>query len=320
MNQSDSFSHILRQPADDEAGPLPDNPFEEMLSPAAVPASRTLPRVPGLFELQMRVRSPVGPDQNGCEALHRTEQWQVAETVFTVCDMWRDHPCKMAAHRLNHLVPKINVVLHKARNSGAFVIHAPSTAMEYYSDFPGRIRLRSATVKEPPVRIKSRWRPDLVREPVMPVDDLTAKGPVPTPRACDDPTPEPNINFDRRQHSAIEIVGYDGVSDDGREIYNYMQQEGLHNIVFVGVHANMCILGRSFGIRQQLLLGTPIVLCRDLTDALYDPRDYPFVSHSRGTEMVIEHIETYHCPTIMSDDLCCVVAGSDEVKQPAKSE
>jgi hypothetical protein len=99
--------------------------------------------------------------------------------------------------------------------------------------------------------------------------------------------------------------------DSGQEIYNFCAQEGIKNIVLMGVHTNYCILAHPFGIRQQKKLGMNVVLARDLTDALYDPREPPFVSHARGTEIVIEHIERYLCPSILSEDLTRVVAGSD---------
>ena len=91
----------------------------------------------------------------------------------------------------------------------------------------------------------------------------------------------------------------------------------------MGVHTNYCILARSFGIRQMVRLGKNVVLARDLTDALYDPRQPPYVSHARGTEIVVEHIERYWCPSILSDDLTRVVPGSDgpiaaTSAQPAK--
>jgi hypothetical protein len=57
-------------------------------------------------------------------------------------------------------------------------------------------------------------------------------------------------------------------------------------------------------------LGFHVVLARDLTDAMYDPRTRPFVSHARGTELVIEHIEKMWCPSILSEDLTRVVPGS----------
>lgn len=34
-------------------------------------------------------------------------------------------------------------------------------------------------------------------------------------------------------------------------------------------------------------------------------------SHARGTEIVVEHIETYLCPSVLSADLTQVVPGSD---------
>src|SRR5262245_54628083 len=79
----------------------------------------------------------------------------------------------------------------------------------------------------------------------------------------------------------------------------------------MGVNTNYCITNRSFGIRQMLKLGMNVVLARDLTDALYDPRQPPRVSHARGTEIVVEHIERYLCPSILSADLTRVVPGSD---------
>jgi hypothetical protein len=114
-----------------------------------------------------------------------------------------------------------------------------------------------------------------------------------------------------RQIPSLDIIGFDGISDDGAEIYNFCEQEGIKNIVLMGVHTNYCVLGRSFGVRQMVRLGRNVVLARDLTDALYDPRQPPYVSHARGTELVVEHVEQYWCPSIVSDDLTRVVPGSD---------
>ena len=82
-------------------------------------------------------------------------------------------------------------------------------------------------------------------------------------------------------------------------------------MALMGVHTNICILNRSFGIRQMTRLGFQVVLVRDLTDSMYDPRKRPFVSHARGTELVIEHIEATWCPSILSDDLTRVIKGTD---------
>lgn len=46
-----------------------------------------------------------------------------------------------------------------------------------------------------------------------------------------------------------------------------------------------------------------VFLVRDLTDAMYNPKDSPYVSHDEGTQLVIGYIEKFWCPTIMSSDL-----------------
>jgi nicotinamidase-related amidase len=93
------------------------------------------------------------------------------------------------------------------------------------------------------------------------------------------------------------------VSADGQEIYNLFQQRGITNVIMTGVHTNMCVLGRSFGIRQMVMIGKNVVLARDLTDGLYDPRKPPHVSHDEGVALLIGHIERYWCASIPSSDL-----------------
>jgi hypothetical protein len=65
----------------------------------------------------------------------------------------------------------------------------------------------------------------------------------------------------------------------------------------------MCILNRTFAIKQMTKWGVRCILLRDLTDAMYDPQDAPHVSHERGTELVVEYIEKYWTPTTVSDAL-----------------
>ena len=65
----------------------------------------------------------------------------------------------------------------------------------------------------------------------------------------------------------------------------------------------MCVLGRSFAIRQMVRWGKKVALIRDLTDAMYDPAMPPYVSHDEGTRLVIGYIEKFWCPTILSGDI-----------------
>ena len=101
----------------------------------------------------------------------------------------------------------------------------------------------------------------------------------------------------------IKIADEDAISDSGVEIGNLFVQRGIENVIFTGVHANMCVVGRPFGLRNLVRFGKNVVLVRDLTDAMYNSRKAPHVSHVRGTELVVEYIEKYICPTIASSDL-----------------
>ena len=65
----------------------------------------------------------------------------------------------------------------------------------------------------------------------------------------------------------------------------------------------MCVLGRPFGLRQMAKNGKKVVLVRDLTDTMYNPKRWPYVSHFAGTDLIVAHIERYVCPTITSDQL-----------------
>jgi len=49
--------------------------------------------------------------------------------------------------------------------------------------------------------------------------------------------------------------------------------------------------------------GIRCVLVRDLTDSMYDPQTSPYVPHEQGTELVVQHIEKYWCPSVLSRDL-----------------
>lgn len=266
---------------------------------AAVPAR---PKVPGVLRLDVRRREVLAEHGERPVVVRDGWDWNVAETAIVVCDMWSNHRCRASAERVEVLAPKVNAVLSAARDHGVAIVHAPSGGVSYYETTPFRRRMKLAPAYEPPAPILDVVRADLAAEPPLPIDDSDG--------GCDDPQPSALVEFDYRQHAAIHMVGYDGVSEDGRELYNYFRHEGIKNVVILGIHTNMCVLARSFGIRQLRALGFNVVLCRDLTDASYDSRDYPFVSHARGTELVVEHIETYLCPSIDSACLMRIVPGT----------
>ena len=278
--------------------------FLGMLSAAAVGTSQTKeaalnrPKAPGTLSLRARSR-------NG-KVTERMLRWDVAQTAIIICDMWDAHTCNLSAQRVAAMAPRMNQVVSRARSPGVMIVHSPSDTMKYYEGTPWRERMQRAPKAPSPFPLLARCARDPVEERNFPIDDSAG--------GCDDPIPKPETGPPypwTRENSAIDIVGFDGVSESGQEIYNYFKQEGITNVALMGVHTNICILNRSFGARQMTRLGFQVVLVRDLTDSMYDPRTRPFVSHARGTELVIEHIETRWCPSILSDDLTHVIPGSD---------
>jgi nicotinamidase-related amidase len=260
------------------------------------------PKVAGLLKLHLRERKETAPGSKQFKAVERTVEWDVSKTAIVVCDMWDDHFCKSAAQRVGVMVPRMNAVLTAARDHGVAIIHAPSGTVDMYAGSPQRLRMQQAAKSTPPFPVGKWCDLDPQREPPMPVDVSKC--------ACDDAVVGPAVRRFSKQHPGLDITGYDGISDSGEEIYNFLAEQGITNVVLMGVHTNMCVLGRPFGIRQLVKLGKNVVLARDLTDAMYDPRQPPFVSHTRGTELVVEHIEKHWCPSILGEDLTRVVPGS----------
>lgn len=251
-----------------------------------------------ILTLTARSRTDDGKTPLGT-ATETPRTWKASETAIIVCDMWDNHWCQSAARRVGEMVPAMNRTLQAARARGVTIIHAPSDVTSFYEGTPQRTRmkqaLQAASASPPPVPI-GRWCAlDPSREPPLPIDDRDG--------GCDDPMPGPSKIVWTRQHPGLEIADVDGISDRGDEVYQYLRQKGITNVAVMGVHTNMCVLGRSFAIRQLVKLGFNVVLVRDLTDAMYDPRDRPMVSHADGTGLVIAHIERYWCPSILADDL-----------------
>ncbi len=234
--------------------------------------------------------------------IEKTVEWDWRRTAVVVCDMWDDHWCRGAARRVVELADPMNQVIAQARQRGALIIHAPSTTVDFYDGTPQRQLAKSAPYAKPPVPLATspRWGtawcwPDQEREGELPIDD--------SDMGCDCAEKCKIAAPWTRQIAAIDIGPDDAISDNGQEVYNLLTQRGIDHVLIMGVHLNMCVLGRPFAIRQLTQLGKDVVLVRDLTDTMYCSKMKPFVDHFTGTDLVVEHVEKYWCPTITSVDL-----------------
>lgn len=247
------------------------------------------------LSLNARSRTETSPGSGFWHATVTPTSWKPEETCIVVCDMWDDHWCKPSAARVNELAPFMNKVLHAARARGMFIIHCPSDTMDFYRDTPQR-RLAQAAPAVPTTKPLERWiRLIPEREgAALPIDDSDG--------GCDCEEPVKSHRAWSRQHPAIEIAPQDAITDNA-EAFHLMKQRGIRNVLVMGVHTNMCVLGRPFSIRQMVLQGQNVMLVRDLTDTMYNPTKAPFVSHFTGNDLVTEHIEQYWCPSILSSDI-----------------
>ena len=233
----------------------------------------------------------------GFRMVERREAWDPAKTAVTICDMWDAHWCKGATRRVGQMAPRMNEVVKRARELGALIIHAPSATVGHYKDHPARKHAQeapAAATKPEGIEKWCSWMDEHERE-VYPIDQSDG--------GCDCDPKCPGGGPWKKQIETIEIEDVDAITDSGVEVWNLIEARGIENVIVMGVHTNMCVLGRPFGLRQMTRNGKNVVLMRDLTDTMYNHRMKPFVNHFAGTDLIVEHIEKYVCPTVTSADL-----------------
>jgi nicotinamidase-related amidase/type 1 glutamine amidotransferase len=250
-----------------------------------LPAAR--PKPAGSVVLPLRARRQLSTGGGGWQEVRFWREVAASEVAILICDMWDKHWCSGATGRCDALAARMGPLLRAARAKGVAVIHAPSETMPFYAGYPQRERMiRARTIALPALLDMS--------DPPLPIDDSDG--------GCDTEE-KPWYMAWTRQNPRIEIGDLDGISDSGEEVYRFLREEGITNLIVMGVHTNMCVLGRSFGIRNMTRLGIRCVLVRDLTDTMYDPRDPPHVTHDGGTDLVVKHIEAYWAPSIAAAEL-----------------
>lgn len=263
------------------------------------------------LDLKLRYQQPVAEGAPRYHQLSRDEQWKAGETALIICDMWDSHHCVNAVRREAEIAPRIDAFAKELRSRGATIIHAPSSCMSHYQNHPARKRAQAIPLAaNMPADIES-WCDHIPSEEA-------AAYPIDQADGGEDDDPADHAQWAQRlkaigrnpkspwlaQCPAIEINAQrDFISDSGPEIWSVLSDKKIANVILVGVHTNMCVLGRPFGLRRLAAAGKNVVLARDLTDTMIDPNTWPYANHFTGTELIISHIERYVCPTISSDQI-----------------
>jgi nicotinamidase-related amidase len=239
----------------------------------------------------------------------RGETWAPAETAVIVCDVWDLHHCLNAVRRAEEFAPTLDKLLAKVRAQGVTIIHAPSGCMAAYAEHPARLRAANTPLADNLPTDITKWCYQIPAEErgVYPIDQSDGG---------EDDDPEEHAAWAKKladmgrdprrpwkQQSDLITIDdeRDYISDRGDEVWSILAKQGIQNVILTGVHTNMCVLGRPFGLRQMAQNGKNVVLMRDMTDTMYNPERWPYVSHFTGTDLIVAHIEKYVCPTITSD-------------------
>ncbi len=261
------------------------------------------------LELRLRSRVEATPGA-GFRVIETPTSWAPKETAFIVCDMWDLHHCLNAVRRESEMAPIMDRVIGAARERGVVIIHAPSSCTDAYKDHPARKHAIEAPRSGNLPRDIAAWCKQIPAEEkgTYPIDQSDGG-------EDDDPAEHkawaeklagmgrnPKAPW-KSQTDAIAIDPHDYISDDGEEIWSILEGRGIKNVVLMGVHLNMCVLGRPFGLRQMAKNGRTVALMRDMTDTMYNPKMAPHVGHFAGTDLMVEHVEKYVAPTITSDQV-----------------
>ena len=250
--------------------------------------------------------------RNSTDSIHNWKKvkWNSDEVAIIICDMWDSHHSVTAVRRVNEFAPRLNQVINSLRNKGVTVIHSPSDCMPIYKNHEARRRALSVPlVTDLPESIVS-WCHRIPEEensfyPIDQSDGGEDEDEFENQQWAEKLKSEgrnPGTPW-LRQTPTLEIKDEDYIASEGDVVWSILKNNKIKHVILSGVHTNMCVLGRPFGLRQMIRCGMDTVLMRDATDVMYNPRRWPYVSHFTGLDLVIRHIEENVCSTITTNQI-----------------
>ena len=228
-----------------------------------------------LVELSLQTRDP----QNGVVITTPTKI-DPAKLGVVVVDIWNWHWCKTAAARVDAFVPRMNVCLDELRGMGATVFLCPTDVVDAYVGTPQRER--ALAVKSLPL-------------------------PEPMTFSCPEPPQGPGCacivrcrgNFGWNAMNPRLTIGADDLMPNSREsLYTLAKRRDITHLLYMGVHTQVCLLGKDIGLRNMKMLGFECILARDLTDSHPDYDPARGIDPDELTARTVAHFERYLCSTV----------------------
>jgi nicotinamidase-related amidase len=208
---------------------------------------------------------------------------QPQKTAIIIIDMWNSHWCMTASERVSAMAPRMNEVIGIARSLGMQIIWNPSDVVTAYSGYPQYEKaVATASRKTPEIRETPRTKFTAPGGGCMCGPGIRCGG---------------NYGWDE-MHPDLIIGDNDLISASTDEIYTLLSDRGITDIIYMGVHTNMCVYGKPGGLSEMWQAGFNCALARDLNDAitLYNPvKGY---TPDDGTTEIDENLQLAGIPNV----------------------
>ena len=265
------------------------------------------------------------PETN--KVLIATEKVSCNKVGIIVMDVWDHHWCKSWTARDAAMIPKMNAVLDAARKMGVLVIFSPTSAADFYKDYPQRKAVTKLADLEQPnyksVRELSErniavspsfkkyfegtiYEAGLIKGntyngyPSLPPFALTGGCECGPDRPCE------IKNVWTRQNKDLIIADNDVIveGDNKDEINNLCRSRGLTHLMYIGAAGNMCLTWtRETSIINMANRGFKPIIMEDLiisvTGLGYNPDTQqadPSFTPAIGDKLILDHLKKYIAP------------------------
>ena len=233
------------------------------------------------IELQLQSREPA----TGQVRVTPT-QLDPSRLGVVVVDIWNWHWCKTAAARVGSFVPRLNHCLHALRGLGAQVFLCPTDVVDAYVGTPQREKALGIDLLPLPAALST----DCPRPPNGPGCACIER--------C-----RGNYGWNA-MHPGLDIGQHDLMPNSRQALYTLAKQRDITHLLYLGVHTQVCLLGKDIGLRNMKALGFECILGRDLTDSHPDYDPTRGIDPDDLTARTVAHFERYLCSTVnLGDEL-----------------
>ena len=230
---------------------------------------------------KLKVNYQVGNSSG--ETVTQATELNPKQTAIIIIDMWNSHWCMTAAERVASMVPRMNEALRIARDLGMQIVWNPSDVITSYSGYPQY---------EKAVAVEQRATPKIRATPSAKFTATVGGCMCGKGFRCGG-----NYGWDEMNPDLI-IDENDLLSAYTDEIYTLLADRNITDIIYMGVHTNMCVYGKPGGLDDMWQAGFNCALARDLNDAftMYDA-DKGYTPDD-GTSEIDGNLQLAGIPTI----------------------